>query len=80
MLVCVLYIEYSDKLPVKRHSLSVASTVFTQVGRGRARVRRFLAHCAASGLCVAGLYSILILMSECIGCFIEVLPYNTIFH
>jgi len=65
-----------EKLPADQRSVSIASTVFTQLGRGQARFRRFLAHCAASGLCVAGLYSVLILMSECIGSFVEVLVFT----
>jgi len=66
----------SDKLPRERRSVSISSTVFTRLGRGHARVQRFLAHCAVSGLCVAGLYSVLILMSECIGCFVEMLVFT----
>jgi len=65
-----------EKMPGDQRSVSITSTVFTRLGRGQARVRRFLAHCAASGMCVAGLYAILILMSECVGFFIEMLVFT----
>ena len=64
-----------EKMPMERRS-SMASTVFTRLGRGQARVRSFLKHCIASSLCVAGLYSILILLSECVGCLVEVLIFT----
>ena len=66
----------SEKMPDRRRSLSIASTVFTGVGRGSARVGRFLAHCGTSALCVAGLYAILIVLSECVGCFVEMLVFT----
>jgi len=60
----------------ERRSVSIASTVFTGVGRGQKKVRRFLEHCGASVLCVGGLYSIVILMSECVGFFVEMLVFT----
>ena len=65
-----------EKLPGERRSVSMVSTVFTRLEHGQARVLRFLAHCAASGMCVVGLYSILIMLSECVGCLVEVLIFT----
>jgi len=74
--MCVRDFMNREKMPGDQRSVSIASTVFTRLGRGQARVRRLLAHCAASVMCVAGLYAILILMSECIGCFLEMLVFT----
>jgi len=63
-------------MPTERRA-SMVSTVFTRrLDRGQARVRSFVKHCLASSLCVAGLYSILILLSECVGCLVEVLIFT----
>ena len=65
-----------EKLQCERRSVSLTSTVLTRLGRGQSRVQSFLAHCAASSLCVAGLYSVLIVLSECVGCLVEVLVFT----
>ena len=66
----------SEKLPGERRSMSIESTVVTAFEYGQARVRRFMAHCGASTLCVAGLYAILIILSECVGSIVEVLVFT----
>jgi hypothetical protein len=62
-----------DEPRVKRSS-SNASTVVDQVQRGR--FKRVIEHCLASALCVATLYAVLLVMSECVGCFVEILVFT----
>lgn len=57
-------------------STSMSSTEFTWLGRGQARVRHFIAHCGAATLCVTALYSILIVLSECVGCLVEMFVFT----
>ena len=57
-------------------STSMSSTEFTWLGRGQSRVSKFIAHCGAATLCVTGLYSILFVLSECVGCLVEMFVFT----
>jgi len=60
----------------KGRSTSMSSTEFMWMGRGKTRVRHFIAHCAAATLCVTALYSVLIVLSECVGCLVEMFVFT----
>ena len=53
--------------------VSQASTVFD---RQSIKCRQVIEHIIASVFCVAALYSLLIILSECIGCFVEIFVFT----
>ena len=54
-------------------SVSVASTI---ISSQTCNWRHVLEHIFASSLCVVALYSVLIILSECIGCLVEIMVFT----
>jgi len=65
--------RYSEKVPSPKRSVSNASSTITEPSR---RLKNIIEHCLASALCVVTLYAVLIVMSECVGCFVEILVFT----
>jgi hypothetical protein len=68
-------IRCREKVPTPKRSVSNASSTVIDLIHG-SRVKRIIEHCLASALCVAALYSTLVVLSECVGCFVEILVFT----
>lgn len=66
-------IKHVDDVKGQPDTFSLASTI---VKHAACKPRRFIEHMLSSLLCVLSLFSILLILSECLGCLVEIIVFT----